>query len=747
MTSVNVELDPVAQASLDAGITLTGGATAWGILSDDDDASFLEWDGADGSDMSVTILFDALPTLPTGSVLQVLRWTGRMSTNDDTTFNFVGLRDFTATKSNGDPVEYVSLVQGPQSPWDGTVHDYASTYIDRFPDGTKITDVGWDAEEWSVVLSPALASGAGTGGKVLRFHELRLEVTYAEAPTVTVTGPSDPASTAKPTVTWTYSDTAGDPQTAYEVIIVPESALSFVTGYGYVDPTDPLFDPSAADSITWSSGRVSSSSTSAKVQVGLEDGATYYPCVRARKHDAFSGEVISGWDVGTAFTVTVTPPAVPDLVVTSSPTTGTNRVQVNESAHATPRVVAFDVERSEDGGATWQTVRGGDTQGDNVGLRTDGTAFGLAQAGAHRAAWDDINPDLRWHGNLSDYTPAADACLASIWNDLTGDERQWAFTLLAGGTLRLTWSADGLAGTVVTADASATTGITDGSDVWLRATLDRDNPWTVKFYKSTDGTTWTQIGNNVVGAAAATVYASPTEHMFVHGFDRGAGKVPVGICYSFSVRDLDTGAVVAAPDFVANAQPSGTWYDDRGVPWALNGNAYLEQQLDLNDVEATPGADALYRARSWRDDSEESASAWVEDGPVTLPAAGWIKDPLGTVPNLQVTVVAVDKQRRRPGNVLEPIGRTKAVVPNLGLRGYLLAVELRVPDRASYAALTALLDAGTTLLLQSPLSEQWYVQVVGDVSFPHERTPDPADPTTWAYHHRVTFTAVEVEAP
>lgn len=110
--------------------------------------------------------------------------------------------------------------------------------------------------------------------------------------------------------------------------------------------------------------------------------------------------------------------------------------------------------------------------------------------------------DIRLHVAADDWTPGADQCLLAKW-DTAGGNRSFTVELLDTGNIRLRWSVDGTAST--TEDSSVAPTLTDGDDLHIRITLDADNGSggaDTTFYTSTDGSTWTQLGD--VGSKGAT---------------------------------------------------------------------------------------------------------------------------------------------------------------------------------------------------------------------------------------------------
>ncbi|MDO8597795.1 MAG: hypothetical protein Q7R45_14385 [Sulfuricaulis sp.] len=153
--------------------------------------------------------------------------------------------------------------------------------------------------------------------------------------------------------------------------------------------------------------------------------------------------------------------------------------------------------------------------------------------------------DLKVRAALDDWTPAATSTLLNKWTT-TGNQRAYMLQVLAGGTLRLSWSANGTA--VIAKDSTVATGVTDATRKWVRATLDVDNGAVgndVKFYTSDDGADWTQLGTTVTTAATTAVFDS-TAALILGGNDAGATERLTGKVYSAEVRNGIDGSVVAA---------------------------------------------------------------------------------------------------------------------------------------------------------------------------------------------------------
>lgn len=125
----------------------------------------------------------------------------------------------------------------------------------------------------------------------------------------------------------------------------------------------------------------------------------------------------------------------------------------------------------------------------------------------------DIDIDV--HAALADWTPSAVNGLAIKWT--SGTDLEWRFTVLTTGALRFTWY-DGAAGQA--RDSTASVGATDGDWRYARVALDVDNGaggHDVKFYLSTDGSTWTQLGATVTTAGTTQIRTGGTAPVEISG--------------------------------------------------------------------------------------------------------------------------------------------------------------------------------------------------------------------------------------
>lgn len=167
---------------------------------------------------------------------------------------------------------------------------------------------------------------------------------------------------------------------------------------------------------------------------------------------------------------------------------------------------------------------------------------GLTVPGKHPASG---NLDIRLKLMLPDWTPATTGTI-SARSGGTGFHSWW-LNITATGGMSFVFSTDGTA--LTTDSATALMGFTDGSTQWVRVVFIGNNAGShnTKFYTSTDGATWTQLGTTVTGTAA-TLF-DPGMGGAISGKmefgARGTVVVPSRI-YEGQIRDGEGGPTMAA---------------------------------------------------------------------------------------------------------------------------------------------------------------------------------------------------------
>jgi len=115
--------------------------------------------------------------------------------------------------------------------------------------------------------------------------------------------------------------------------------------------------------------------------------------------------------------------------------------------------------------------------------------------------------DLRVKVAMDDWTPSAVTVL--VGKVQTTSQRSYWLELGSNGRLTLNWSTTGA--NVLAATSTVAPTVADGETLWVRATLDVDNGalgYSVIFYTSTDGLTWTQLGTTVTALGVTSIFAS-----------------------------------------------------------------------------------------------------------------------------------------------------------------------------------------------------------------------------------------------
>lgn len=162
------------------------------------------------------------------------------------------------------------------------------------------------------------------------------------------------------------------------------------------------------------------------------------------------------------------------------------------------------------------------------------------------------------------------------------------FGLNSTGLVTLTWSSDGT--TFNATKFGNTVPYAANAEGWLRATLKADNGAAghdVKFYTSSDGATWTQLGSTITTAGVTTVY-QPTAWPFEFGSRNLGGEALTAASqvYEVQIRDGIDGPILNPPNVAAWLLPSAS---GGGFSGSINGAPVLDV---FNG--SKPGADLTY---------------------------------------------------------------------------------------------------------------------------------------------------------
>lgn len=184
----------------------------------------------------------------------------------------------------------------------------------------------------------------GEGSTPPKITAIFVDVETTFLPVATVVAPTGTVSdTMQPTVTANYTDADGDPMERYTVRVF-SAAQYGISGF------DPTYSPFTWETIAGATG----SSISIPVGVPLANGA-YRAYVKFGSSGVASGKY-GAWAYS-AFTQSVVPANAPSLVVLPAPTVARNKITVGDTGPAIVAAVRnFELQRSYDGGVTWEDV-------------------------------------------------------------------------------------------------------------------------------------------------------------------------------------------------------------------------------------------------------------------------------------------------------------------------------------------------------------------------------------------------------
>ncbi len=235
--------------------------------------------------------------------------------------------------------------------------------------------------------------------------------------------------------------------------------------------------------------------------------------------------------------------------------------------------------------ATWDLDLGSLQSIDYVGL----AGHTIGSSGATVSCKVSTDGDFAAHallpGTTSNYVKTPDAAALDITGDIDLRARaaliakrqatgqvSWEFRVDATtGNLSFAWSADGTAVSVMTSDAAV--GASDGTALWVRVTFDVDDGAgnkSARFYTSTDGVTWNQIGTTQTTAGTTSLFSSTSE-LSLGAIEAGATAPLNGKLYYAEVRSGIGGSVVAEFDPENDATHGATSFvSGGGETWTVN---------------------------------------------------------------------------------------------------------------------------------------------------------------------------------
>lgn len=322
--------------------------------------------------------------------------------------------------------------------------------------------------------------------------------------------------------------------------------------------------------------------------------------------------------------------------------------------------VSYRIERSTDGGATWQPVRGAQNMGTlsstivddfeytpnienlyrlmapvffdsfqrnypvGAALVTTGTATSYAST-PDVAALDIVGDiDLQADFISDTWPPPADATLVAKYADSTNN-RSYRLDILTTGQIRITWSTDGVNTFSMTSTVPAPATI--GQRIAVRGTLDVNNGSsgrTARFYTATRITgTFVELGSPVVAAGVTSIF-SGSAALTVGARDSGSVSRFTGHIFAVRVRSGISGTIVANPLFYNEAPGTTNFVDSTGKTWTVQAGASIDAFAPV------PGTDwgTADTGQDWNLGTSSSGfSAYVANGHAVIAS----DTPAGTI--------------------------------------------------------------------------------------------------------------------
>lgn len=669
--------------------TLTGGASAHAILSDNSGASSVDY--ASSGQASVLTLGDL--TLPAGAVVKSLR------------------ARLLVQLASSSPADLTAKIIAGAKTASGTltVSNWRTSSSLAFVTlaSAGISDANVDAA--SLTISKVSADH----GAAIQVYEAYVDATYVVKPVVAVDAPAGTVTdTNRPTVSWTNTlDADGGDQTILALKVFTSAQYS--AGGFNPETTTPLENRGGF----YAGG-------SLQVNSILADG-TYRAYVK-------TGQTVNGvfhWSdwAFSEFTVSVAIPATPTLIATADNANARIALAVADAA-GVASTDALELERSLDAGTTWETVR--QLEEDpvlNAPVIVATGAFSDAADGTTHAAVlpaptggilaDDLliavagmdgNPSFTWPSDwteIKDVAGNGSAVRAGVaWKRAIGGET---------GTITVTTSASEGGGVrILCVRGAHTTTAPEVSTGVSAATANADPDSLNPSGWATEHTLWIAA---MVNDGNVAVTAGPSGY-FDFGNTRWANAAGAGVATAFkhaNAASEDPGAFTQAAEdthaFTIGVRPDSP-------------------SLVVYDYEAPNGTTMSYRVRALHNYSGlYAASAWATDTEGWSSDSWWLKHPNLPTLNMAVRIRSFQTIARagRQG-VFQALGASFPVVVSDVRESKRGTVVLRLDSTSEQDALDALLDTSGTLLLQSPPGQGGpdYIRVV---NHQRDRAVDWAD--------------------
>lgn len=304
--------------------------------------------------------------------------------------------------------------------------------------------------------------------------------------------------------------------------------------------------------------------------------------------------------------------------------------------------VSYRIERSTDGGATWQQVRGAQNLGSMSVTIVDDYEYTPNVENRYRliapAFYDSFQREypvgaaLEVRGEETSYasTPVtaalqivgdidlrADVMLDSWANgssqtllaryDFAADERSFALVVFETGQLRFLRSADGL--TIAVAESTVPIPASPGERLAVRATYDASTGEVIFYTAVAMLQPWTQLGDP--DSIAATAIHAGTAPLEAGAYGNGTANFTTGKIFSTRVYDGIDGTLVANTFFQNETPGTTNFTDDTGLNWTVHTDAAIVA------VQPVPGQDwgTADTGQDWNvAHTSQGFNLWVDNG-------------------------------------------------------------------------------------------------------------------------------------
>lgn len=514
-------------------------------------------------------------------------------------------------------------------------------------------------------------------------YEAWVDVVYVTRAVATVTAPTGTLTTTnRPAVSWTATvDADGGPQEAFWVILRDDNG----------------------DTVE-SSGVIESAATSWTPTIPLADG-DYTASVAVRQR--FGGQTLwSEWD-DQAFTIDVARPSAPLLEVVAQPASGRVAAFVSADVDEPPSSDYLEVERSADGGSTWERIRTD---------RSDGlfTPPDVEMGTAHNLEVDP-HGGVAWSNNLS-----------VGWTSVTMGQ---ATIPGSGGHLGFRSAAtspDTTLRQIGCYKAATRAAVTPGETVWVVCRTYTvsgkvpSQPFRIQpaIRNSADTSIASPSGSFPLTAGWQTHVLQVTIPALGEKLQQGFSAFH-NAASAVDVYITDMG-IMRGRDSYADGDTAGWSWD--GTLGASASTGPNETPQPAFDHEAPHGVALQYRARALHDYGAGSLAAgdWSTIAATQLDAGWWLKH--ATRPTLNVAIephaFPTTSRGARQG-IHYALGRERPVVVSEKRTARTGTITLRVDTDEQRASLDELLDALDPLHLVAPPGQHWdddWIAVTGDLA-------------------------------